>query len=181
MKNNDKEELRLYLKEKRKNISEKRRKDSEQKILDDLYPSLAGYSTVLSFASFGDEINMWPLNEILCGEKRLLLPKIHKDTLEIYYIENLEKDLIKGKWNIWEPNTRKAEKQPFSQVYCALIPGLGFDSQKHRIGYGKGHYDRLLEALENCVKVGVGFKEQLCEDLIPTKMHDQKLDHVLLF
>lgn len=64
-------------------------------------------------------------------------------------------------------------------ISIALVPGVGFDLQGHRLGYGKGFYDKLLQNTL-FLKWGVGFHEQLVEKL-PIEAHDVKLDAVYLF
>lgn len=55
-----------------------------------------------------------------------------------------------------------------------LVPGLGFDRLGHRLGHGKGIYDRLLEGLPG-MRVGVAFAAQVIYE-IPTQGHDQSVD-----
>ena len=181
MKSEEKKALRLFFKEKRRKISLKRREIAEKHLLDDLYPSLIGYGAVLSFASFGDEINMWPLNEILCNEGRLILPRIEDDTISIYHVKDIQKDLVESSYRILEPDPKKTKKHSVLNIHCALVPALGFDEYNHRLGYGMGHFDRFIFELENSITVGVGFKEQFVGDPLPVEEHDKKLDHVILF
>ncbi|MCH9630023.1 MAG: 5-formyltetrahydrofolate cyclo-ligase [Chlamydiia bacterium] len=181
MKSEEKKALRLFFKEKRSKISLERRKEAEKHLLDDLYPSLVGYSGVLSFASFGDEINMWLLNETLCKEGRLLLPRIENDSISIYLVSDIKKELVKSTYGILEPDPKTAKKHSELNIHCALVPALGFDEYNHRLGYGKGHFDRFIHKLENTITVGVGFKEQFVGDPLPVEEHDKKLDHVVLF
>jgi 5-formyltetrahydrofolate cyclo-ligase len=60
-----------------------------------------------------------------------------------------------------------------------VVPGLAFTADGRRLGQGGGHYDRFLPRLRpDCVTVGVGFAEQLVDDL-PTEAHDVRLDLVV--
>lgn len=99
---------------------------------------------VLSFASKPFEINLWPLNRWLAQEKRLLLPKVLNDKIEIFEVPCL-KNLRISSLGIQEPNEylcSKIETLPAESLF--LIPALGFDEVGSRVGHGKGHYDRLL-------------------------------------
>jgi 5-formyltetrahydrofolate cyclo-ligase len=99
----------------------------------------------------------------------------------IYPVEQLT-TLIPSTMGILEPDPTLApalDMQEASHI-CALIPGLAFDKQHHRLGYGKGHFDQLL-ANTSCKTIGIGFKEQLLEEMLPVESHDQKLDDVMLF
>lgn len=176
----NKQELRLFLKKNRDTISYERREEAKVKIIEELYPLLKPYKKILSFASFRSEIDLWPLNQILCQEKRLLLPRVKQEELHIYYIQDLN-TLTPSKMGILEPSPKSNSLCPLEDIDCALIPGLGFDYVHHRLGYGKGHIDRLLTKLSSCMTIGVGFKEQLIEEGIPFEPHDRVLKSVVLF
>ena len=180
MKNSEKETLRAFLKEKRKKISQERKVEVEHKLLEELYPQLVEYKYVLSFASFGDEINLWSLNTLLCQEKRLLLPRTEDSHLKIYHVDDL-KELIPSKFGFLEPDPKKTILFNKQERICALIPALGFDRYHHRLGYGKGHFDRFLAELKHAVTIGIGFKEQLIGEALPIEKHDIKLDRLMLF
>lgn len=128
---------------------------------------------VLSFASFGSEIDMWPLNQRLAEENRLVLPKVIDKELVLFQVDDIS-TLRRSKWGILEPTILT----PAHTINIALIPGLAFDKNHHRLGYGHGFYDRLLKTL-SCLKIGVGYKEQLVDE-IPAEAHDRKVDTLLL-
>ena len=175
---NDKEKLRKILRNKRIAISTLRREEASRKILKELYPILVSYKKVLSFASFQSEIDLWPLNHLLCQEQRLLLPKVEGTTLLVHHVKDLHA-LVPSKMGILEPSN-SSDICLLQEIECALIPGLGFDAAHHRLGYGQGHVDRLLAQLTRCVSIGVGFKEQWVEEGLPTQEHDQMLTRIIL-
>lgn len=89
-------------------------------------------------------------------------------------------DLKNGGWTELEPGKS-------GSVVGALVPGLGFNRHGVRLGRGRGFYDRFLSetderrmasGLKPLLKVGIGFHEQIVEDL-PCEMHDVRLDAVL--
>ncbi len=57
------------------------------------------------------------------------------------------------------------------------MPGLAFDRQGNRLGYGKGCYDKLLKNL-TAVRIGICFEAQLVES-VPSNKNDQKMDFVI--
>lgn len=60
-----------------------------------------------------------------------------------------------------------------------VVPGLAFTRDGHRLGQGGGHYDRFLPRLAaGALRIGVGFREQLVDDL-PIEPHDIVLDAVV--
>ncbi len=177
-----KQDLRSLLKARRGAISVERRKEAAQMLVASFLPSLNSYHAILSFHALSEEIDTLPLNAHLAKEKRLLLPKISGDSLLIYQVDDPLKELEQNAWHLWEPNPLLCRRVELEQIDCILVPGLGFDLQKHRIGYGKGHYDRLLGQIDHTrlKKVGLGFKEQLVEEGLPCVTHDIALDEVLL-
>ncbi|MFA6119612.1 MAG: 5-formyltetrahydrofolate cyclo-ligase [Parachlamydiales bacterium] len=161
----------------RNSISITRRAVAEKKSLQ---ISSFNFSKILSFSSTPKEINLKKLNSLLANENRLFLPKIVGDELEVFEVSDIENQLIRGIYNIYEPDPEKCRKVEFNEISCALIPGLAFDIENSRLGYGKGYYDNFLKKL-NCLAIGIGFIEQLHNELIPTEPHDIKLNQLLLY
>lgn len=60
---------------------------------------------------------------------------------------------------------------PSQQFDLVIVPGLGFDEQGNRLGYGGGNYDRFLSEQTGTHSVGVCFTEQKMKK-IPTELHD---------
>ncbi len=167
---------------KRKALSNKRREEAALLATKKLLEKLVGFSHVLSFASKPEEINLWPLNQILAKEGRLLLPRLTSEGLLVpYSVKDLEKELLlHPKWKVFEPNPELSTPFPLDHISAVLVPGVGFDDKKGRIGFGKGFYDRFLAHL-SCPFFGVGFKEQLLASPIPSEAHDIFLTELFLF
>lgn len=127
-----------------------------------------------------EEIDLWPLNEKLANEKRLLLPYCHHFHLEIYQVPNL-KDLVCNKYHILEPNPKIHHKIPLDREIAVLVPALAFDSKRHRLGYGQGFYDRFLAETNHFFIIGVGFKEQKYTRIFLKQKHDVAMHKVMLF
>lgn len=176
-----KEEIREYFLKKRKQISPKRRDAAENNMQETLLPKLLSYENVLSFFPTKTEIDVAPINQVLLKSKKLLLPRLSGKEIEVYRMKNLE-DIELSSHGIWEPIPLKHSKVDPSKIHAAIVPGVGFDQKKHRIGFGKGYYDRFLQSFNaNQITIGVGFKEQLVKDFIPTLSHDVSLHFVELF
>jgi len=104
------------------------------------------------------EPDTWPIVERVRREFahiRLSVPRVNTKThlLEHFYFEGLHQ-LQKNKWNIWEP--KQGIPTPLEKIDMVLVPLLAFDQQGHRIGYGKGFYDKFLSTCKSStVKIGV--------------------------
>jgi 5-formyltetrahydrofolate cyclo-ligase len=92
-------------------------------------------------------------------------------------VTNLEKDFHEGFKGIMEPNDDLPAFE-YNGDAVVITPGLIFDNQENRIGYGAGFYDRFFSLYPKLTKVGVCFMEQLCEEIIPEE-HDVPMDYIV--
>jgi 5-formyltetrahydrofolate cyclo-ligase len=102
---------------------------------------------VLAYASFGSELNTRPLLEqILAGGRTLVLPRVDREArrLVLHEVRDLDADLQPGTWGIPEPSPVRCRLAVAAGIDFVLVPGLVFDPDGGRIGYGAGYYDRLL-------------------------------------
>ncbi len=134
--------------------------------------------TVLLFHSLPDEPDMGSLLKRWWKKKILLLPVVVGENLILRRYRG-EESLGKGAFGIMEP-MEVVEEKSFSIPDLAIVPGVAFDNEGHRLGRGKGYYDRLLsQALyDNTYKIGCCFRFQLVDE-VPTASHDVKMDEVL--
>ena len=73
-----------------------------------------------------------------------------------------ETELVQNKWGIPEP--QGAETVAIENIDLVLVPLLAFDTQGHRVGYGKGFYDRFLHLCRpDTVKVGLSLEEPVVQ------------------
>ncbi len=138
-------------------------------------------SSVLCFASFRDEVDLWNvIDHSWQMGKTILLPKIAKDTntLDLFKVDN-KKQLKPGQWGILEPDPTQSQPIDPKRVSLVIIPGVAFDRQGNRLGYGKGFYDRLLMRIPLHVeRIAVAYQCQLIDE-VPTEPHDKKLDGLI--
>lgn len=159
----------------RKNLSLQRRRAAAQF----LFEKLKERGRLLSFSSFNSEIDTELLNRFLASEKKLFLPRVEGASLIPYQVFDLEKQLVKSPLGVLEPDPRLCPKASLSETDFILVPGLGFDRNRYRLGYGKGHYDRFLAQTE-IPSIGVGFLEQSIDDLFPIDPWDLPVNELLL-
>lgn len=174
-----KKALRFFLLKKRENLSSSRKNLAHKELFERLSIELSVFKNVLSFVPFREEIDLTKINQVLCTDGKLHLPKVSGDSLAIYQVRSLE-ELQKSSLGIYEPLEMHAIKSNLDSIDCILVPALGFDRNYHRLGYGKGHYDRFLKDY-NGTTIGIGYKEQLFHDFLPIGDHDISLSRLLLF
>lgn len=135
-------------------------------------------STVLLYHPLPDEVDVRPLIQQaqLLGH-RILLPVVQGDHLELSLYQG-EEALRAGAYNIMEPEGSFLPCEAYGQIEFAIIPGMAFDASGHRLGRGKGYYDRLLPLLPAAYKVGVCFPFQFLTD-VPSDEFDVPMNEVV--
>ena len=173
----DKQILRKNLLIKRSKVKNRSKKESKifkklETIINNNSVIVAGYLSVMS------EVNLSLfLNFLLKKKFSLCLPYIKKPKSSLFFKEFTQKSkLVCGKYNIKYPDT-----EILVTPNIILVPLVGFDLFKNRIGYGGGYYDRTIEYLEKkneVLKLGIAFDEQETMN-IPNEKYDKKLDTII--
>ncbi len=99
--------------------------------------------------------------------KKVAVPRISGDRMTFHYIESFE-DTSLGYGGIMEPKEIKSAEE---KSVLVILPGVAFDRAKHRIGYGKGFYDRYLAANPSYHTLALAFELQMTEH-IPADEYD---------
>ncbi len=190
-----KQELRRLMREAKRSHSPEERAALSEALCQRIAAS--GYwgdaLTVLLYHALPDEVDLTPLLRLGREQgKRLLLPVVCGDDLEVREYQG-EESLHEGAFGIMEPSTGeegdlllsvpegavvRGEDGNLGSVDLVLVPGMAFDPQGHRLGRGRGYYDRLLPRLTRARRVGVCFPFQLVGE-VPTDSHDQCVDEVV--
>jgi 5-formyltetrahydrofolate cyclo-ligase len=113
-------------------------------------PSLIEAECVLAYSSFRSEVETPELIATLLAQgKDVVLPKVNRQTrtLDLYGIADLLRDTAPGPWGIKEPVPARCELISPRDLQFVIIPGVAFDLQGRRVGYGGGYYDDLLARL----------------------------------
>jgi 5-formyltetrahydrofolate cyclo-ligase len=104
--------------------------------------------------------------------KKVVVPVTGRE-IEFYYFSSFD-DLQEGRYGIMEPRGRNG---PCVDPDLLVIPGVSFGLCMHRLGYGKGYYDRFLSA-SHAYRVGVCFDFQVVEKL-PRHEDDERMDEII--
>lgn len=132
--------------------------------------------TIALYSSISSEVKTEELIRVSLKEKRVVLPRINEDnTMNFYEIKSLE-DLKTGKFNIKEP-IKESKVVKKEDIDLIIIPGICFDLNKNRIGYGKGYYDRYLSNTK-IKKIGICYEKQIVKEIEANKT-DIKLDYLI--
>lgn len=142
------------------------------------HPRIAAAKTILLYYPLPDEVDVRPLIDTLVLQgKRVLLPKVISDSELTLHLYRSKADLVKGAFGIMEPTSEEISPNYIEDTAVAIVPGMAFDAKGHRLGRGKGYYDRLLSRIPYIYKVGVCFHFQILKD-IPTDPHDIVMNEI---
>lgn len=132
--------------------------------------------TVYGYLPYNQEVRTWALLEQAVKDgKTVAVPKVYGDEMRFIILSDLS-DVAAGYAGIPEPiSDGPVADDPDALV---LMPGLAFDREGHRIGYGGGFYDRFLECEPNHPTVALCYHFQLLDHL-DTEEHDIPVDRVL--
>ncbi len=176
----EKHQLRLWYQNRRKALSEDRRKEASQKACASLKKITDHYALVLSFSPKKEELDIWHLNDYLAAENQLVLPKVEGVHLALYQVEDPHTQLKLGAFQVLEPDETMCKRIELNEISLFLIPGIVFDREGNRIGFGGGYYDRLIASVYTVMKVGVGFCEQQHPFRLPIEEQDRPVNQLCL-
>lgn len=174
----DKKQLRSYIRDKKRVMTEDEIRQASAKLAELFLASDAYKSakTIYGYLPYNQEVRTVPmLEQALRDGKRVAVPKVYGEEMRFIYISDLAQ-VEKGYAGIPEP----VADEPVADDPTALVlmPGLAFDREGHRIGYGGGFYDRFLAAEPNHPTIALCYPFQIVDDL-PTEEFDIPVDCVL--
>lgn len=148
-------------------------------ILGRMKALLRGSRTIVAYYSLDDEVNTHGMiDDLVADGKTVYLPKVVSDTEMVLCRYTGRDSLSPGAYGIMEPIGPVISADAAFDV--VLVPGLAFDDKGHRLGRGKGYYDRFLSTLSEPrpLLVGVCFDFQKV-GLVPTESSDVSVDIVV--
>lgn len=174
----DKKELRASIRARKRAMTEEEIVTRSQ-ALTRLFLESDAYKkakTIYGYLPYNQEVRTVPmLEQALLDGKRVAVPKCYGDEMKFIFMDDLSK-VEKGYANIPEP----IADEPIADDETALVlmPGLAFDPQGHRIGYGGGFYDKFLSREPNHPTLALCYEFQMLPEL-KTEEHDIPVDTVL--
>lgn len=167
----EKKEIRKKVREFRKAHTDEQIKDLSHQVAERIFaiPEYQQASCVYAYMDYKHEVmtgeiitHSWELG------KRVAVPRVTGQELVWYYIRSWE-DLESGYDGILEPRTDLDVADERDAFF--VMPGVAFDRDHHRVGYGGGFYDRYLEKPNTHYTAAIAFEFQLF-DAVPFEAHD---------
>lgn len=139
-------------------------------------------SKVMLYISFRNEVlTREIIDDLLRRGKRVFIPITVPATKAIIVSElkDPDEDLQTGNFGVLEPKYDAVREVEANILDLVLVPGVGFDEEGYRIGYGAGYYDRFLPRISPAVPtVGLAFEAQMV-DRLPRDEYDFPVQYVL--
>ena len=164
-----KQQLRQVIRQRKQQYTLEQRqawsREIEQALL--AHPRLQAASVVMLYYALPDEVDTRQLADTLLKEgKTVILPKcVDKQHIEPRQYTGPD-DLAEGTYDA------------LGSIELIIVPGMSFDSKGHRLGRGRGYYDRFLAQVPQAYKIGVCFDFQHVEQ-VPVDDNDQVMDEVI--
>lgn len=159
-----KKDIRKRVLEIRNNISKKEWEQKSYRIYEKVvtHPFFLESDVIYCYVAYRNEADTkniiqkaWELN------KRVAVPKVEGEEMNFYYISDFC-DLKEGYHQIPEPMTIFPAQETKALV---IMPGVAFDRNRNRIGYGKGFYDKYLAKHSFHKTIAIGFECQLVHEI----------------
>jgi 5-formyltetrahydrofolate cyclo-ligase len=114
----------------------------------------------------------WLLDKQIKVVCPMVLPKRQLESLELLHFDHFDT----GPFNTLHPAGNAIYK---GNIDLVIMPGLAYDTELNRLGYGGGYYDRFLANHPDALKAAVLYPFQLI-DKVPIAEHDVKMDELVL-
>lgn len=174
----DKPTLRRYIRQQKARLTPTVMAQAERQVLATFAdsPAVAAAHTILLYASLPDEVPTHHLLQALAG-KQIILPRVVGDQLELRLYTRPEDLVTVPPYGIAEPTGPIFHDH--AAIDLAIIPGMAFDTHGHRLGRGKGYYDRLFAqpTMAHITRIGLCFDFQVLPH-IPHQQHDITMHHL---
>lgn len=178
---NTKADIRLNMIHARNELTSLEVQEKSQKICKQVFmlPEFQESDHILMYADFRHEVATKEIfDTCIAQKKKVYFPKCIGNEMYFYQIISVMQ-LENGCWGIKEPNDlTHPYKYNQKDSTLAIIPGVAFDVNGYRVGYGKGYYDHFLIDKPFINKVGLAYSFQLIEN-IPRNEYDQKMDKIV--
>lgn len=135
----------------------------------------------MSYVSIGNEVStMEIIEELIKKSKKVSVPVCISDTSQLIASHILDLgELIPSQFGLLEPRKDLIRPVDPKELDIVVVPGLAFDRNLNRLGYGKGYYDRFLPNLSSkSLKIGLAYSFQIIEK-VPVDDYDIRLDLII--
>lgn len=178
----DKKRLREEMLVKRNGLSEDERRNLSEQIAEHIInsPLYEEFHHICIYQAFRGEVFCDKIKKrAFLDGRQVYVPVTDRENKNITFYQIDENTVYQtGAYGIMEPVITE-KSRTLSNEALVLMPGLIFDREKHRIGYGGGYYDRYLAAHTEHKTAALCFGFQVLDDSLPYNMHDVLPDYIV--
>lgn len=159
----------------------RRRSENVERLLSDL-AIYRKARVILAYFPLKGEVNLLELIRKDWGNKEFCFPVMDLSTkgLTAFKASSLDRGFVRGGFGVMEPDPETRQGVDLREIDLVIVPGLGFDREKNRLGRGEGFYDRFLKTVKPpVIKVGIAFDCQILDRLPCDPVWDEKVDVVV--
>ena len=132
--------------------------------------------SIMYFVSFRSEVYTHVMIKDALKNKTVIIPKVLQHEIVPSVIIDFDNLVPSASVGILEP--MDVMRIAYKNIDLVLVPGIVFDHEGHRIGYGFGYYDKFLAKIPKAIKIGLAFEFQVV-DKIPNEIHDVPVDLIV--
>lgn len=174
----NKQQLRQAIRQRKRAMTQEEIEDRSRSLCEKFLKSddYRRCTCLYGYLPYNQEVRTWPiLHQALADGKKVAVPKVYGDEMKFIYLTDLTQ-VATGYAGIPEP----IADDPVAEQQDALVlmPGLAFDPQGHRIGYGGGFYDKFLSREPGHPTVALCYEFQMVDHL-ETEQFDIPVDTVI--
>ena len=178
-----KEELREKMLTKRANLTPIEREEKSRVIKEKLFnqSEFKRAKTIMFYVAFRKEVETEQMiKESLAAKKEVVVPITDQEKKQLYLsqLKDYDRELEAGTYGIKKPAADYYRPIKQDKLDLVVVPGVAFDTQGNRLGYGGGYYDRLLAGLTSVSRVGVSFEQQVAANIAAAE-HDQPVNKII--
>ena len=177
----ERERVRTETLQRREALPSEERARLSQRIVNSAAPWIQreGFDAVMLYLNMRSEVETTDLLEgLLNSGKQVCAPVVDTERLELTprRIQSIKTELVRHRYGMLEPNAT-CPIFPTEHLQLIVVPGIAFDCNGYRLGYGKGFYDRFLMKCPHAIAIGLAYQIQLVEDTFP-QAWDMPVQHI---
>lgn len=159
----------------RKSLTPEQMKERSKKVEEKLFgiEQFKKAKTIAFYIPLHNEVETRSMIERALKEGKEVLVPVTNDEIKMCRFTSFD-DLVPGKFGVPEPE-KKTPKDHDAEV--VIVPGIAFGLCMHRIGYGKGYYDKYFKK-SKAYGIGICHDFQVVDEL-PRHKHDVPMDLII--
>ncbi len=174
----NKKEIREKLLDMRRSLTSKYIEEASEQIFSRLcaMEEVKNAQNIMVYSNFENEVKTAKLTGwLLFQGKNVFLPTVEKKEMFAVNIKNAALEL--SGFGIAQPRLSGENVMEPEKLDVIIVPGIAFDREKNRLGFGGGYYDRFLPQSKAC-RIALAYDFQITK-AIPREEHDQRMDYIV--